>query len=297
MQSINNLTFPIRDIASLPIPNDRANNGFCQTTLTVRKVLFPARSIGRFAIDRLLLVMVLEPRVRGSMTVDGRLQQFSFDHSSIVAVPRGRPLEVNLERPACLLLVEISHCLENEVFSEVAETNDCVYHFRGNKVIDDPLVAAAMVAFLKTTDIRTLASVLETEAAARLILLRIASRYSKKVAIKPNGANKLPNPWLRKTLDLIEQNLERRITAAVLAQGSAWGVAHFSRLFQGAMGVTIHQYIIGRRVEKARHLLSETTISLSAIAIACGFHDQNHFTKFFGREAGITPAAFRRASQ
>lgn len=75
------------------------------------------------------------------------------------------------------------------------------------------------------------------------------------------------------------------------------GGAQFSRLFKVTMTVTLHQYIIERRVEKAKALLTETDIKIVEIAQECGFSDQVHLNKFFTRVVGITPARFRKKFQ
>jgi helix-turn-helix protein len=55
-----------------------------------------------------------------------------------------------------------------------------------------------------------------------------------------------------------------------------------------------HRWLMERRIEKAKQLLTDTTLSLAEIAIACGFADQSHFTRAFSRTAHSSPGAWRR---
>ncbi|NKX15882.1 helix-turn-helix transcriptional regulator [Ochrobactrum pseudogrignonense] len=52
-------------------------------------------------------------------------------------------------------------------------------------------------------------------------------------------------------------------------------------MFKRATNVTLHQYIIRRRVDKARDLLMETQMPIAEIAHECGFADQVHLTRFW----------------
>jgi AraC family transcriptional regulator len=50
-----------------------------------------------------------------------------------------------------------------------------------------------------------------------------------------------------------------------------------------------------RRVDAAQELLLNSTLSLTDIALTCGFADQSHFTRVFTANVGISPGALRRA--
>ena len=93
----------------------------------------------------------------------------------------------------------------------------------------------------------------------------------------------------------IEENLNRHITLAELADVAAMSKYHFARCFKLAFGKTPSQYIACRRVERAKVLLRGTSIPLSEVAYACGFASQSHMTTVFKRLAGATPGSYRSA--
>ncbi len=66
---------------------------------------------------------------------------------------------------------------------------------------------------------------------------------------------------------------------------------YFLRLFKQSMGITPHQYILQRRIEKAKFLLQHGE-SIAEIAIKVGFCDQSHLTQYFKRIVGVTPKKF-----
>src|SRR5262249_10400869 len=73
---------------------------------------------------------------------------------------------------------------------------------------------------------------------------------------------------------------------------------HFARQFKAATGLPPHQYVIARRVERAKELLQAgTAASLAEVALRAGFCDQSQFTRHFKRLVGVTPGQFRTPSR
>ena len=124
---------------------------------------------------------------------------------------------------------------------------------------------------------------------ARLCLDRLASlvadRRNEPAAIatpsQPRGG--LTSRQLRRVTDHIEVNLA--------------GPIRFTDAFKASTGETPHAYIIGRRVQLAQRLMLETDEPLCQIACTCGFSDQAHLTRLFGRTVGQTPMRWRKAAR
>ena len=76
---------------------------------------------------------------------------------------------------------------------------------------------------------------------------------------------------------------------ADLAIDCGVSVSHFSRAFRQSTGLSPHQWLLKRRVDQAKSLLRDRTLSLSDVALSCGFGDQSHFTRVFTKLTGITP--------
>ena len=69
---------------------------------------------------------------------------------------------------------------------------------------------------------------------------------------------------------------------------------HFARQFKRATGLPPHQYVILRRVDRAKQLLQAgTNLSLAEVALRAGFSDQSQFSHHFKRLVGATPGQFR----
>jgi AraC-like DNA-binding protein len=103
-------------------------------------------------------------------------------------------------------------------------------------------------------------------------------------------------PWQAKRLRLyIEANLTHRLSIRMLAGVVNVSSGHLCHAFKRTFGTTVHTYVMLRRVERARHMLLNTSTELSDIALSCGLSDQSHLTRWFRRVCGETPGAFRRA--
>jgi AraC-like DNA-binding protein len=72
-------------------------------------------------------------------------------------------------------------------------------------------------------------------------------------------------------------------------------VSHFSRAFRRTVGAAPHSWLLTHRIEVAKAKLRDRRLSLSDVALACGFADQSHLTRVFTRIVGVSPGAWRRA--
>jgi AraC-like DNA-binding protein len=68
---------------------------------------------------------------------------------------------------------------------------------------------------------------------------------------------------------------------------------HFIRLFQRTFFATPHQYLIHKRVEKAKQLLAQNELSVTEICFAVGFESLGSFSTLFHKTVGWSPSIYR----
>jgi AraC family transcriptional regulator len=106
------------------------------------------------------------------------------------------------------------------------------------------------------------------------------------------------SPWqLRRVLDFLIAHLNDDPTIAELARECGLSSGYFARAFRKTTGITPHQWLIRKRVERARELLLGNGLRLADIALACGFVDQSHFSRVFGRFEGNSPGRWRQLNR
>ena len=98
---------------------------------------------------------------------------------------------------------------------------------------------------------------------------------------------------LRVSIDYIDRNLRNRLTLAEIAAQVDMNPQYFARTFRKAVGQAPHQYILEKRVERAKVLLTKIELSLGEVASQVGIATQSHFTTVFHRATGMTPREFR----
>ena len=97
-------------------------------------------------------------------------------------------------------------------------------------------------------------------------------------------------PLASKLRDMLDDRLTENFTIAEAATLLDVNRSHLVRVFTQNFGIAPHQYVIGRRVDRARRLLLQG-IPAAEVAVEAGFHDQSHLTRHFHRFLGITPGA------
>lgn len=95
--------------------------------------------------------------------------------------------------------------------------------------------------------------------------------------------------------DFLSKNCEQQWTLEDIAQKFFLSKYYICRLFKDVTGYSINEYLNIHRVQKARHYLTETTMSISEIAGQIGFGSMTHFEKVFKTYTTMTPLKYRRA--
>jgi AraC family transcriptional regulator len=108
----------------------------------------------------------------------------------------------------------------------------------------------------------------------------------------------LPRGRLRAVVEYIEEHLDAGPSLEQIAAVARLSPYHFARQFKTATGLPPHQYVILRRVERAKRLLQAgTDVSLAEVAACAGFADQSQFSQHFKRLVGLTPGQFRMSAR
>ena len=187
---------------------------------------------------------------------------------------------------------------------EYAEANGFRVDVRFEEAFRDPRLAQLLIQLWHALADETPASALLADSAMRLMLQTIARRANSgsgrvnrsdrdKQAVSAHGRERLANHTLRRLCDYVENSLGDELDVPRLATVASLSPAHFARAFAATVGMTPFNYVMTRRLARARELLQDTRRPALDIAIDVGFKTPSHFTTRFRREFGLTPRDVR----
>ena len=100
--------------------------------------------------------------------------------------------------------------------------------------------------------------------------------------------------WATKVINYINEHFYESLSLTEIAQALFVSRNYVNSCFKAETGMTVHQYIIHRRVEKAKKVLHAQDTTPKEAFIASGFGDYSHFVKAFKKEVGVTPLQYKK---
>lgn len=133
------------------------------------------------------------------------------------------------------------------------------------------------------------------EGIALAIAALLATRQNGRVgrATAPRGV--LTPHCMKRVVDYIDTHLDTPLPLADLAVCAGLSEGHFSRLFRASFDATPHQFVLRRRIGRARRLLASSPFPVLEVGAMCGFANPQHFARVFHSLVGVPPSAFRAA--
>ena len=122
-------------------------------------------------------------------------------------------------------------------------------------------------------------------------------QFSREARLRTPDARSAAARRVRAACEYIRENFRRPLRVEEIARAAGVHPVYLARLFRRSFGCSIAGFLRARRVDDAARRLLRGGESLAEIALSTGFSDQSHFTREFRREAGRSPARFRRASR
>ena len=101
-------------------------------------------------------------------------------------------------------------------------------------------------------------------------------------------------PRLQKALAYIEEHLDEPMTARDVCGALSMGLSTFSRFFSAAVGMSLPAYVRLRRLGRAALLLTQSSRSITDIALDTGFSSASHLIACFKKQYNATPSHFRK---
>jgi AraC family transcriptional regulator len=224
---------------------------------------------------------------------DGRAEARRCGIGSISVQSAMAPRRFAWDKPIQVMDLYLDESALNEILVNDFDRNAEGFELRSEIAGGDALIeqiARHLAAELRSPGPagRLLAQSLKCVLAVHLI--RHWSNVTSRTELARGG---LAPARLRRVLEYLDANLPQDLSLADLAGVAELSETHFCRAFKQATGLAPHQYLIHRRVRRARELLARREHTLAEVALALGSSSQSHFTSHFRRLTGTTPKRFR----
>lgn len=176
----------------------------------------------------------------------------------------GELAEYYLNRTA-FVSSDVTHLGDDALYDLVSETTDTIS------------------AYPRNSDIYAISQLLK-------ILLLFAEHY----AGNETGHSRILRPDIQKVLDFISYHYADPITVMDMSRLVALERSYFCRTFKNAVGISPKDYLTKFRLDKARQLLTETSIPIGKVAEAVGFQSFSSFSRLFTAQYQQSPSQYRK---
>ena len=250
------------------------------------------------AITHHRLLLFTRPPEELELRYEGVKRHVPLPAGAISVVPAGSPHRVRTSGCKDELHIYLEPGLVARVAAEAFGLDPVRLTVPPLDGLDLPPLRAAMLAVNDELTADAAGDRLVAESLANVLAVHLIRHVLAPRRHERGRDGALPRGRLRAVVEYIEEHLGGAPTLEQLAAVARLSPYHFARQFKTATGLPPHQYVILRRVERARQLLQAgTDLSLAEVALHAGFSDQSVFCLHFKRLVGVTPRQFRMSAR
>jgi AraC family transcriptional regulator len=254
----------------------------------------PASELHAPAITHHRLVLFSRPPEELDLLYEGVKRHVPPPAGAILVVPAGSPALWRWSGSFDSLHIFLEPALFARVGAEAFGLDPARVTLPPLDGLDLPHLRTAMLAVDAELTAGGAGGSLAAESLANLLAVHLIRHVSAPRQPTHRRAGTLPRAKLRAVVEYIEEHLDAGPTLEQMAAIARLSPNYFACQFNRATGLPPHQYVIARRVERAKQLLqTESDFSLAEIAASAGFSDQSQFSHHFKRLIGVTPGQFR----
>lgn len=246
------------------------------------------------ALDHHYLTMHLGGPKRIERRGEGGVRTAETETGALSIVPAGAAFEWATRGPVEFAHIYLAPATLKRVGVEELDRDISASCLEDRLGIRDPLLQSLFLEMLEETAAATLGSRLYLDALLHSLQLRLLRTYANAPWAPLRQRHSIAPVRLRRVIEFMETNLAADITLSDLATVAGTSPFHFSRAFGGAMGLPPYGYLLTRRIERAKVLLTAGDGSMGDVARQCGFNSAAQFSRMFKRITGSSPLKFRQ---
>lgn len=231
--------------------------------------------------------------VQADCTVGGERVRGLQKQGDIVFVPAGVPGAWEDDAECHILRLSLRPSFIRQVAEDLGRDFETI-RFAPQPRLRDPGLEAVLSAIQSDLVSPAPSDPLYVDHLANALVVRLVDIAIDGVTGRDAATAGLTARQLSRVTEFIEANLDQKLHLVDLARVAGVSVTRLKVLFRNSAGSPVHQYVIRRRVERARSLMATTELPLNEIALAAGFAHQSHMASVMRRVLGQTPREILR---
>jgi AraC family transcriptional regulator len=253
----------------------------------------PAHELDQPVMTHHMLVLFNRPPEELDLRYEGVKRHVPPPAGAVSVLPAGSPARVRWSGPQDQLHIHLEPGLVARVAAEAFDLDPARLTAPPIDGLDLPQLRAAMSAVDAELTAGGAGGPLAAESLANLLAVHLIRHNLAPRRPRRGRDGRLPRGRLRAVVEYVEEHLDASPTLEQMAAVARLSTYHFARQFKKATGLPPHQYVIARRVERAKRLLlAGPDLPLAEVALRAGFSDQSQFGRHFKRLVGVTPGRF-----
>lgn len=233
-----------------------------------------------------------EPSV-GERWLDGKRKHETRRNGDLAIIPAGVAHRCNWHDSAQFMVIAI----EPEYLKQIGQewvNPDRIELMPQFMTESDALIQGIFSALYNEAKASKFGEQLLIDSLKTALVIHLLRTYCTTQPKPSSYTDGLSQTTLNHVIDYIQTHLDQDVKLTNLAAIAQLSPYHFLRLFKQRLGVTPHQYILQCRIDRAKHFLQHSELSIADIARRVGFCDQSHLTRHFKRIVGVTPRQLSR---
>ncbi len=251
----------------------------------------PHKTVEHCLLQHSLVITDPKSCFQAERRLDSKFKHYAHGNGRVDVIPAFLDHWTNWDQEVEFSVIAICPTLLNQTTQELMQREiELIPQFS----INDPVIQQLALALKTEIQTGCMSGRLYGESLGTALAARLVQNYAVSKPSLEFKAYGLPQSPLERVIDYMKANLTQDLSILDLATLTSMSESHFSRSFKQSVGITPYQYLMQQRVERAKQLLKQQTISISDIALDCGFANQTHLTKVFRQMTGMTPKAYQK---
>lgn len=238
------------------------------------------------------LLVVKHGETTGSWRAAGRRHVSRWRPGTVVFLDRGYQLnDMAFDAAREQLVVQLD---ESEQKHWIAGEASATSYSKRHVISDDQRIVGLIQCMYDEIVAGCPSGRIYGESLSLALISYLSALYAADNPIVRSTESGLSTPRLRRLRDYVDANLSCDLALSDLAAVVDLSPRHLGRSFKKATGMSIHQYVMQSRIERAKSLLCNGRLSMAELALALGFSSQSHFAVAFRKQTKMSPRQFLR---